>query len=184
MSKPNARVELRCACQTLLQSWHAEQNQAKPPSIVHITDLLETRILEAVGFIDNQQLDERRRATGHQKVFFALMALIGGLHQVREGGEHGHHLAFDAPWRSRYWGRIEHRSTLQDGDGLWCGSEGKRFIGIQAIHRAAPGEGDQRLRQEWLDMVPLRVIPGRLGFSRAWRSISQADRLRTPTDIV
>src|SRR5947209_18132705 len=82
MSETDPRVELRCACQTLLQSWHAEQNQAKAPSIVHIMDLLETRILEAVGFIDNQQLDERRIATGHQKVFFALMALIGCLNQV------------------------------------------------------------------------------------------------------
>src|SRR5260370_31732771 len=79
MSKTNPRVELRGARQAFLQAGHSEQDQAKLPTICEVANLLQPSVLETVGFINNQQLDQMRKTARDQKLFFALVARIGCL---------------------------------------------------------------------------------------------------------
>jgi hypothetical protein len=66
---------------------HAQEHQTKLSPICQIADDLKPSIPEPVSLIDNQQLDQTGEAACHQKVFRALMALIGGLYQIRKGCE-------------------------------------------------------------------------------------------------
>src|SRR5579883_170690 len=181
MGEPNPRVQLWRTLQAFIQPRHPQEYQAKPPFIIEIADLLQSGIFEAIGFIDNQQFDEMRRAARHQEVALARLALIRSLHQIREGGEQCQYLPFDARRRSSHWSRIEHRSALQQRHSRLGSSKGERFVRIKLIDGAAPGEGNQGFWQEGFDLLPLRVIPGRLGLSCAWRSIGQPDGAGSPT---
>ena len=108
----------------------------------------QSSILEPVGFIDDQQLDQRRIAARHQKLALALVVLIGSLHQIGKRRKQRQHLFFNACDRGGNRRCIKDRATLLHGRVQRSGSEGQRSVRIQVVHRIASGEGDQGFGQE------------------------------------
>src|SRR5260370_36960916 len=74
LREPNSRVELWRALQALIQSRHAQQHQAELPTVRDIAYLLQSRIFEAISFINNQELDQRRIAALHHFSYKSLIS--------------------------------------------------------------------------------------------------------------
>src|SRR5260370_39938341 len=73
LREPNSRVELWRALQALIQSRHAQQHQAELPTVRDIADLLQSRLFEAISFINNQELDHGRIAARHPFFYHSLI---------------------------------------------------------------------------------------------------------------
>src|SRR6266487_245047 len=96
MHKSNPRVELWRAFEALVQARHAQEYEAGLPTVRDIADEFQSSVLESIGFINDQQLNEMRKTARDQKLALALMALVGGLHQVGKRGKQGQHFFFEA----------------------------------------------------------------------------------------
>src|SRR5258708_35142577 len=76
LREPNSRVELWRALQALIQSRHAQQHQAELPTVRDIAYLLQSRIFEAISFINNQELDQRRIAA-RRHIYYNMVTSRG-----------------------------------------------------------------------------------------------------------
>src|SRR5260221_54160 len=178
LHEPNSRVELRSACQALIQVGHPQQHEAKLSPIGDVTNHLQACVLEPVGFIDNQQFNVTGKAARHQKLFIALVELISSLNQIGKRRKQHQHVFFDACGRGRdRWG-IKDCATFLNRNIQGSRSEGQGSVGIEAINGTASGEGDQGFRQEGFEQAPLRVLYRAV--QEKWASEGQTHRL--PTD--
>ena len=59
VGEPDAAVELRVAREAFLQSRHPDQDQAGLAAVIAVAQLLERGGLQAVGLVDDHELDVR-----------------------------------------------------------------------------------------------------------------------------
>jgi hypothetical protein len=154
VGEADAALELRVAGEAFLEAGHADQDQSDPVAVEEVAQRLERGGLDAVGFVDDEQLDVGAFGRVAEELARRVQVLVDG---VVQPASELLDLVVDPAWGDPDGGRVERGAGV--GQFVWW------RVFVAHVVAVEPG----------FELVPGGVVAGGEGLADAGRAVADAD---------